>query len=90
MGAIIQATTSAITSGPFVVLRGQTVGVSAYGLAGVEEAVIQRFNSNHTWTDIEDASGTLTATDTQTSITASGTYRVSKDATAGLAGVDID
>jgi hypothetical protein len=90
MGAIIEATTAARASHPFVVQRGETVGVSAFGLSGEEIAVIQRLNSNASWSDILDESGTLTSTAYQASITSSGTYRVNKSATAGLAGVDID
>jgi hypothetical protein len=90
MGAIIVATTEAKASNPFVVQRGESVGVSAYGLATDETAVIQRLNSSGSWSDILDESGTLTATEYQTTISASGTYRVNKSATAGLAGVDID
>ena len=90
MGAIIEATTEGNASNPFVVQRGEVVGVKAFGLAGSETAVIQTLNSSGTWSDILDPSGTLTATAYQSRIQASGTYRVRKSATAGLAGVDID
>lgn len=90
MGAIIEATTDAKSSQPFVVQRGQTVGVKAYGLALAETAVIQTLGSNNVWQDVIGASGTLTATAYQSTINASGTYRVSKSATAALSGVDID
>jgi len=90
MGAIIEATTAAKASQPFVVQRGDTVGVKAYGLAGAETAVIQVLGSNNVWQDVLGTSGTLTATAYQSTINASGTYRVSKAETFALSGVDID
>lgn len=90
MSVLIEGTNLAKVSNPFVVERGQTVGVSAWGLGVGETAIIQRLNGNHTWANIIDSSGTLTDTVYQSRITASGTYRVSKTATASLSGVDID
>jgi hypothetical protein len=90
MSAIIEATTEAKSSNPFVVNRGETVGVKAFGLAGSETAVIKTLASNGQWQDVLDVSGTLTATAYQSRIQASGIYCVTKSATAGLAGVDID
>lgn len=90
MSVLIEGTTGAKISNPFVVQRGETVGVSAYGLGVGETAVIQRLGGNGEFVSIIDSSGTLTDTEYQTKITASGTYRVSKTVTVAKAGVDID
>lgn len=87
---LIEAVTAATTSEEFIVNRGETAGISAYGLAGAETAQIQRKNGDGTFTNLEDASGQMTATATQTSIVASGVYRVVKSITAGSAGVNVD
>lgn len=89
MGVLIKATTSAETSNPFVVQRGERVGVTAFGLAGNETAKLQRDNGNGQFADVID-NGTMTATDYQVTIVASGTYRAVKSSTASPAGVSYD
>lgn len=90
MSVLIEGTTSAKLSNPFIVQRGQIVGLSAWGLGVGETAVVQRLNGDNSWTDITDPSGTMTDTEFQIKVNASGTYRVSKAATAARSGVDID
>ena len=90
MTVVIAATTEAKESHPFTVQRGERVGFKAYGLAGAETVKLQVMNGDDSWSDVIDASGTLTATAYQNTITASGKYRLVKTATAGVAGADID
>jgi len=86
MRAQIQATTAAAASKPFRVEATESVGVKAYGLAGAETVKIQVDQGDGNFQDILDASGTLTATEYQTRIVASGTYRLVKTATIAAAG----
>jgi hypothetical protein len=68
------------------------IAVRAFGLAGAETAKIQinRGDGTEAYDDIIDSSGTMTATEPQTSIVAGGLFRVVKTATAAAAGVSID
>lgn len=86
MRAQIQSTTLTATSKPFNVKADESVGVIAYGLATSETVKIQVDRGDGEFQDILDASGTLTATAYQSSITASGTYRLVKTATAAASG----
>lgn len=90
MGVIIAPTTSAKDSQPFVVQRGETVGVSADGLAGAETAVIKRLNSFNIFDPVVGAGSSMTAAAPDVSIIASGTYMVSKSASVAASGVRID
>lgn len=87
---IIEAKTAAEDSEEFLVLRGETVGVSAYGLAGAEEVKVQRKNGDGTFRNTAGAGSVMTVSAPNVSIAASGIYRVSKPVTVGLCGVDID
>lgn len=86
MRAQIQSTTAVEASKPFRVEAAESVGVIAYGLATDETVKIQVDRGDGEFQDILDASGTLTATAYQSSITASGTYRLVKTATAAASG----
>jgi len=86
MRAQIQATTAAATSNPFRVEATESVGVKAYGLTGAETVKIQVDRGDGNFQDLLDASGTLTATAYQSTITASGTYRLVKTATDAASG----
>lgn len=90
MGVIIEPTTEAKDSQPFVVQRGETVGLHADGLAGAEVATIKKLNSFNVFVAVVGAGSTMTATAPDVSILASGTYMVSKDATAAASGVRLD
>lgn len=90
MGVIIEPTTAAKDSQPFVVQRGETVGLSADGLAGAEVAVIKKLNSSGVFRDVVGDGSSMTATDPDVRIIASGTYLVSKAATASASGVRLD
>ena len=90
MGVIIEPTTAAKDSQPFVVQRGEIVGVSADGLAGAETAVIKKLNSFNVFDAVVGDGSSMTASAPDVRILASGTYMVSKDASASAAGVRID
>jgi hypothetical protein len=86
MRTIITARTASATSEAFSVRPGQVTSVVADGLAGAEEMTIQIKNSLGDFQDISESTAVLTATTPQRTISASGDYKVVKDATAGLSG----
>lgn len=88
---VIPAQTTAFISNPFRVHSGKPIAVVAWNLAGAETVKIQisRGDGTEVFDDILDASGTLTATAYQSSITAGGLYRLTKTATAAAAGASI-
>jgi len=86
MRAQIEATTAAATSKPFRVEATESVSVKAYGLAGAETVKIQIDRGDGEFQDILAVSGTLTSAEYQSSIIASGTFRLVKTATAAASG----
>lgn len=65
------------------------MGVSAFGLAGTEEVVIHRDIGNGTFSALAETDATLTESNPYTTINASGSYKLVKTATAGLAGAAV-
>ncbi len=90
MTIVISARTAAATSHSFAVQRGENVGVTAYGLAGSETVTIQKQNGDNTWSDCIGDGAILTATSYQSTIKASGIYRLVKTLTLSPSGADID
>lgn len=90
MGVIIEPTTAAKDSNPFVVQRGETVGVSTDGLAGAEKAVVKRQSSFGVFVPTTGDGSEMLAHAPSIRIIASGTYLISKDATASPSGTKLD
>jgi hypothetical protein len=90
MTIVISARTAAATSHSFAVQRGETVGVTAYGLDDAETVTIQKQNGDNTWSNCVGDGAVLTATVYQSRIQASGIYRLVKTLTVAAAGADID
>lgn len=84
---LITAQTAAAESIVFKVDPGSApVGISAWGLSGSEEMQIQRDRGDGTFRDLEEDSAVLTVAQPDTSITASGTYKITKPETDNPAG----
>ena len=90
MTVLIAAQTAAQNSPAFRVQRGETVGISAFGLTDAEQVTLQRMNGDGTWSNITGDAGALTVSVDQIRVVASGTYRAVKPITVALSGVDID
>lgn len=86
----IPETTSAVVSNPFRVRADERVSVRAWGLANAETIKVQIDRGDGVFQDVQDSTGTLTATDYQTVIQSGGLYRLNKSATAGLSGAAVD
>lgn len=90
MQIYIEPTTAAKISNPFYVDRKESVGVSAVGLAGVEQMTLQRHVATGNFVDLTEATAVLSVAQPNIRIEASGLYRISKPVTAGAAGASID
>lgn len=87
---VIAPTTNAVTSRSFKVIANRLpLGVSAFGLADAEEVVIHKDPGDGVFRALTDTSATMTATEPDTVIEATGTYKLVKTATAGDAGASI-
>lgn len=87
---IISEQLGAVTSLPFKVKAiDLPLGVSSTGLDGAEEVVIHRKQADGSFRALSDATATMTATEPDTVIEATGTYRLVKAATVGNAGASI-
>lgn len=87
---IIEATTEAKTSNPFIVNRGESCSIRAWGLANAETYTLQWDRGDGTFENVPTAEYQLTATQPNLSIVSSGLYRLVKSATASLSGASKD
>lgn len=87
----IRSQMAAAESEPFSVRGYQLpMGVRSWGLAGEEEITIHEDRGDGTFRALTAADSILSATDQNTSIVASGRYKLVKPITAGPAGASTD
>lgn len=88
---LIPLQTAAFTSREFEVSAGNSPrGISSKGLSGAETIVIHRQQVDGTFSALTEADASLTATLPNTSIVASGVYKLVKPVTVSPAGGGID
>lgn len=88
---LIRETTAAATSLEFTVYIGNSPrGLKCWGLSGSEQMTLQYDPGNGVFADVGGDAGFLSATEPKLSILATGTYRLTKPATASASGASID